>query len=74
MIVPMRHLDLLCLSSEGDATLSALRDFGAVHLDLSGAAGSGVAEARIILEMTEVRGRTEILRRGSHAVWLMFTA
>ena len=46
MIVPMRHLDLLCLSSEGDATLSALRDLGAVHLDLSGAAGPGVAEAR----------------------------
>ena len=46
MIVPMRHLDLLCLSSEGDATLSALRDLGAVHLDLSGAAGSAVAQAR----------------------------
>ena len=46
MIVPMRHLDLLCLSDEGDATLSALRDLGAVHLDLSGAAGSAVAQAR----------------------------
>ena len=46
MIVPMKHVDLLCLSSEGDATLSALRDLGAVHLDLSGASGAGVAEAR----------------------------
>ena len=46
MIVPMSHVDLLCLSSEGDATLSALRDLGAVHLDLSGATGAGVAEAK----------------------------
>ena len=71
MIVPMSHLDLLCLSSEGESTLSALRDFGAVHLDLSGAAGSEVAEAkgdvsaaeralRLILKARGKTGRDEL--------------
>lgn len=33
MIVPMKKLRLLCLASDTDTTLSALRELGAVHLD-----------------------------------------
>ena len=46
MIAKMKHLDLICLASDGDATLSALRDLGAVHLDLSAASGSDVSAAK----------------------------
>ena len=46
MIVAMKHLDLICLASDGEATLAALRDLGAVHLDLSSAAGEKVAAAK----------------------------
>lgn len=46
MIVKMKHLDLLCLAGEKDATLEALRAAGAVHLDLSAASGAGVAAAK----------------------------
>ena len=40
MIVPMRHLDLVCLASRKDESLTALRALGAVHLDLSSASGA----------------------------------
>ena len=46
MIAKMKHLDLICLASDGDATLSSLRDLGAVHLDFSAASGSEVAAAK----------------------------
>ena len=46
MIARMKHIDLVCLANEGDSTLAALRDLGAVHLDLSRASGGGVAEAK----------------------------
>ena len=46
MIVPMRHLTLLCVAGEGEKTLEALRELGCVHLDLSGAASEGLAVAR----------------------------
>ena len=46
MIVPMLHLDLLCVASEKDATLEKLRALGAVHIDLSGAEGAEAAAAR----------------------------
>ena len=45
MIVPMKHLDLVCLASEKDATLTRLRALGAVHLDLASANGASVAAA-----------------------------
>ena len=45
MIVPMKHLDLVCLASEKDATLERLRGLGAVHLDLASAGGASVAAA-----------------------------
>jgi len=45
VIVPMKHLDLVCLASEKDATLERLRGLGAVHLDLASAGGASVAAA-----------------------------
>ena len=45
MIVPMKHLDLVCVASERNATLERLRALGAVHLDLSSAASAPVAAA-----------------------------
>ena len=45
MIVRMKHLDLVCLASEKDATLTRLRALGAVHLDLAAAGGAPVAAA-----------------------------
>ena len=46
MIVKMLHLDLLCLAASKDETLKALRDLGAVHLDLAAAQGAEVASLR----------------------------
>lgn len=46
MIVPMKHLDLLCVAAEKEATLKALRELGAVHLDLSSAQGAEVLGAK----------------------------
>ena len=46
MIVKMKHLDLVCVASEKDATLARLRDLGAVHLDLRSASGAAVAAAK----------------------------
>lgn len=46
MIVRMRHLDLVCMASEKDATLERLRQLGVVHLDFAPSAGEGVASAK----------------------------
>ena len=46
MIVRMKHLDLLCVAGVKDATLKALRDLGAVHLDFSAAQGAELAAAK----------------------------
>ena len=46
MIVKMKHLDLVCVASESESALEKLRQFGAVHLDLSSASGAEVAAAR----------------------------
>ena len=46
MIVPMMHVDLVCVAADKRATLAALRNLGAVQLDLSSAAGPAVDEAR----------------------------
>ena len=42
----MRHLDLICLKSEADATLERLRSMGVVHLALDTVSGDGVAAAK----------------------------
>ncbi len=46
MIVRMKHLDLVCVASERDASLAKLRELGAVHLDLKSAAGAEVSTAK----------------------------
>ena len=46
MIVRMRHLDLVCVSSEKERTLERLRQLGVVHLDLASASGAEVASAK----------------------------
>ncbi len=46
MIVRMKHLDLLCVAADREATLEKLRSLGAVHLDLASASGDGVAAAK----------------------------
>ena len=46
MIVKMKHLDLVCVANEKEASLARLRDLGAVHLDLTSAVGESVAAAR----------------------------
>ena len=50
MIVPMRHLTLLCVAEESTQALEALRELGCVHLDLSGAASAAFAAAKGDLE------------------------
>ena len=40
MIVPMKHMTLLCVAAEREPTLERLRELGAVHLELGGAADS----------------------------------
>ena len=46
MIVRMKHLDLVCIAADKEATLERLRAFGAVHLDLGAATGAAVASAK----------------------------
>lgn len=46
MIVKMKHLDLICVAADGEATLERLRGLGVVHLDLASAQGAGVAKAQ----------------------------
>lgn len=76
MIVRMKHLDLVCLASEKDATLERLRALGAVHLDLAAAGGAAVASAEEALSDAEkavrlilkARGRQEDLAIRPHTV------
>ena len=46
MIVKMKHIDLVCVASDKEATLAKLRDLGAVHLDLRSASGAAVVAAK----------------------------
>ena len=46
MIVPMKHLDLLCVAGDKENTLKALRELGAVQLDLASAQGAEVTEEK----------------------------
>ena len=46
MIVPMRHLTLLCVAGDGEKALESLRDLGCAHLDLSSAASPAFAAAK----------------------------
>ena len=53
MIVRMRHLDLVCVAADKEATLERLRELGAVHLDLGTASGSSVIAAKGEIEDAE---------------------
>ncbi len=57
MIVPMRHLTLLCVAREGERTLERLRMLGCVHLDLSHAASPEFAAAKGTLSDAERAAR-----------------
>ena len=65
MIVRMKHLDLVCIASEKDATLERLRELGAVHLDLGAAQGASVVAAKGGIEDAERAVRLIRKARGS---------
>ena len=67
MIVRMKHLDLVCVAAEKEATLERLRDLGAVHLDLSAAVGTAVAAARGEIDDAEKAVRLILKARGKSA-------
>jgi len=46
MIVPMKHLDLICIAAERTTTVEKLRDLGVIHLDLNRADSQSVSAAR----------------------------
>ena len=64
MIVPMKHLDLVCVASERDATLERLRALGVVHLDLASASAAPVAAAEGDLADAERAVRLVLKARG----------
>ena len=64
MIVRMRHLDLVCIASEKEATLEKLRALGAVHLDLGVASGASIAAAKGEIEDAEKAVRLVLKARG----------
>ena len=64
MIVPMKHLDLVCVASEREATLKRLRSLGAVHLDLASASSVPVVEAGNDLDDAEKAVRLVLKARG----------
>jgi len=53
MIVPMKRLILLCVADDSANTLEALRDLGAVHLELSQGGGGLTGTAKETLERAE---------------------
>ena len=68
MIVPMKHLDLVCTAAEKDATLERLRALGVVHLDLGVAAGTEVTSVKGELEDAEKAVRLILKARGKDEV------
>ena len=66
MIVRMKHLDLVCVAAEKEATLERLRALGAVHLDLGVAQGAEVAAAKGEIEAAEKAVRLILKARESY--------
>ncbi len=60
MIVPMKHLTLLCVASMREPTLERLRELGAVHLDLSASDSEPYRHAQARLSVA--RHALQILR------------
>ncbi len=53
MIVPMKHLLLICTADDSERTLERLRDLGVVHLELMGQGGAAGGVAKANLEKAE---------------------
>ena len=68
MIVRMRHLDLICVAADKEATLGRLRELGAVHLDFSSACGTELASVRGELADAERAVRLVLKARGKDDV------
>ena len=68
MIVPMKHLDLVCTAADRDVTLERLRALGAVHLDLGVAVGREVTSVKGELEDSEKAVRLILKARGKDEV------
>ena len=66
MIVPMKHVTVLCVATEGTKTLETLRELGCVHLDLASAASTEVSTAKESLADAERAVR--ILAKAAEAV------
>ncbi|MBQ3288110.1 MAG: hypothetical protein IJH50_01705 [Kiritimatiellae bacterium] len=64
MIVPMKHLDLVCLASDREATVAKLRDIGVVHLALASAGGDAVMSAKGDVTSAETAVRLILKARG----------
>ena len=64
MIVRMKHLDLVCVAADREATLERLRELGAVHLDLGAAQGASVVAAKGEIEDAEKAVRLILKARG----------
>ncbi len=57
MIVPMKHLSLVCLGTEQKATLEALRDLGVMHVQVSVTESEGIRAA-----LTQIAAAERALR------------
>ena len=66
MIVKMKHLDLICVAADGEATLERLRTLGVVHLDLASAQGAGVARAQG--EAADAEKAVRLIRKARESV------
>ncbi len=66
MIVKMKHLDLICVAADGEATLERLRALGVVHLDLASAQGAGVAKAQG--EAADAEKAVRLIRKARESV------
>ncbi len=66
MIVPMKHLTLLCVAREGAKALESLRDLGCAHLDLSAAASPEFAAAKG--ELADAERAVRILEKAASEV------
>ncbi len=69
MIVPMKHLTLLCVAKDAEKALEELRELGCVHLDLSSTASSAeFAAARGDFEKAVMAVRTVEKAKRDHAL------
>lgn len=62
MITPMRKVTILALASEQEATVSALRDLGVLHVELRPAMSADADSARTTEQLDTARKAIEILQ------------